>query len=464
MSLTPRLRSEAGFGLVEVLVTALVVLILASGVLTGLQAASHASGRVKLRSVAMTLAQQDQERLRAMVIGDLANVRESQTRTITVCSDAANTKCIDYTVASQADWVGDNVGIESCTTTNADFDYLKISSKVSWPNMDTAQPVLTESLLTPRVGDVGKNTGNLAVKVVRADGVTGVSGVGVSLAGPESYTDVTNSQGCVVWGALPAGNGYTVSVDQPGFVGVQGTQSVTRTAGVVADSLATTTILYDGAATANVAFKTTTVAGITYTGQKTDNVTVSQNQMTPVTRVFGTGGTNAAVITAASLFPFKTSSPGGNYGIFAGDCDGEDPDKQDPPDTQLKALPDLPAAQVTPYTLQIPSIDFTVTTQASSTATPVATNAASVKFVPTTSGCTNRIPATWTPLQTATDTAPGHPKDPGIPYGTYTVCVKADYNGQTRYVTAPAAVEALPGVDLGKINVLWNSPTTTTGC
>src|SRR4051794_2603468 len=117
--LTRRLSSEAGFGLVEVLFTALVVLIVSAGVLAGFNATSAATGRAKARSVAQTLAQNDQERLRAMPIATLADVDESNNYSI---CDTGGGSCVSYTVASKAQWVSDSQGLESCTTANAGLD------------------------------------------------------------------------------------------------------------------------------------------------------------------------------------------------------------------------------------------------------------------------------------------------------------------------------------------------------
>jgi hypothetical protein len=75
------------------------------------------------------------------------------------------------------------------------------------------------------------------VKVVRADGVTGVPGVHVNLTGPSNQDDVTNSQGCVVWGALPAGNGYTVAVDERASSTCRASRRTAARPVVVQDSL-----------------------------------------------------------------------------------------------------------------------------------------------------------------------------------------------------------------------------------
>src|SRR4051794_1201239 len=444
------------------MVTALVVMIVASAVLAALDASSRASGRTKARSIAMTLAQSDQERLRAMPITELANVRASDANPTPVC-DAGGGNCVTYTVTSQADWVSDSNGIESCTTPNAGFDYLKITSTVTWPNMASGKPVTTRSMVTPVMGAVNGAVGNLAVKVVRADGVTGVPGVHVDLTGPSTQSDVTNSQGCVVWGALPAGNGYTVAADEPGFVNVQGVQAHSRPAGVVQDSLSTTTLLYDGKASADVSFYSV-IGGVEWPGQKVDQVTLAQSQMQPVTREFGTALAYQGSVTLDSLFPFANGSPGGPYRIYAGGCAGADPTQQTPPDPDLRSLPGLSpgSALAGGYRLQIPAFEFKVAVNG----TPSST--AKTKIVATTPGCDNPTPASVSPagvVATGADT--GRPAAPGFPYGTYDVCAEADVAGVKRHQTVVAAVlKALPSAQLtagsgaaaGTINVTASSP------
>ena len=59
------LRSESGFALIEVIVAAAVLAIVALAVLSGIDAASSTSAREKARAVAASLAEQDQERMRS---------------------------------------------------------------------------------------------------------------------------------------------------------------------------------------------------------------------------------------------------------------------------------------------------------------------------------------------------------------------------------------------------------------
>ena len=95
----PRPADEAGFGLIEAIVAAAVLAVLALGVLAGIDGAASSAGREKARAVAASLAEQDQERMRAMRAVDLPEYR----RTLADRTSAGST----YTVVSEADWVSD---------------------------------------------------------------------------------------------------------------------------------------------------------------------------------------------------------------------------------------------------------------------------------------------------------------------------------------------------------------------
>lgn len=458
MQLSHRLRGDTGFGLVEVLVTALVVLILAAGTFATFDASSHATGLAKARSTALTLAQKDQARLRAMPIPDLSNLH-NQVSTQQACDDTGG-NCVTYTITSNADWVKDGQGVQSCTQADAGFDYLKITSTVTWPNGAGRRPATEESIVTPPVGTFGPGEGALAVKVVRADGVTGIPGVNVALSGTKSYNGVTNSQGCVVWGLLPSTGTYTVTASAPGFIDVNGNPTITQAAGVTAQALTTVTLLYDQGASANVSFFAKVNSGaLQVDNQKVDRVTVAQSSMTAV-RSFGTQGSPVASLALTGLFPFGTGSPGGPYRMYPGDCPGQDPLAQVPPETSLQYLPSLTGGGTAPASLQLPGLDFKVqVANAGSNSSfkggssgadmrdAVAGDNVQVKVTPTTAGC-----AATTPTVMGIDTSGANaarPHNPGFPYGTYTVCVQGVVNGITYSDTSTGvALKKLPGTQV----------------
>src|SRR5664279_4295588 len=80
-----RTGSQAGFSLIEVLVSALIVILMSVGTATALIVTSHTSGDQRLRSQANSLASQDQERLRGLSDEELSELNAAnQTRTATL--------------------------------------------------------------------------------------------------------------------------------------------------------------------------------------------------------------------------------------------------------------------------------------------------------------------------------------------------------------------------------------------
>ncbi len=164
-------NSESGFALIEVIVSAAVLAIMAMAVLSGIDAASNSSAREKARAVAASLAEQDQERMRAMSVETLAGLNE--TRPLPV--DGVN-----YTVKSEAKWVTDDQGgTPSCGNSSKNNEYLHISTTVTSKIVGkNVKSIKIDSLVAPSV--VWSSThGILGVKVVDRNGV-GVTGVTVS--------------------------------------------------------------------------------------------------------------------------------------------------------------------------------------------------------------------------------------------------------------------------------------------
>ena len=133
-------KDQSGFTLIEVMVSAVVVVLVSLGVLKSLDAANARSGDQKFKSVASNLAQQDQERLRAYRSQDLSNVEETRCVWQTPagptvhdpeCNDTDKPNALKYRIISRTDWVSDQSGTRSCGT-GARADYLRISSTVVW--------------------------------------------------------------------------------------------------------------------------------------------------------------------------------------------------------------------------------------------------------------------------------------------------------------------------------------------
>src|SRR3954453_14555579 len=185
-----RHRSEAGFALLEVIVSAAVLAIVAVAVLAGIDGAQSSTGREKSRSVAANLAEQDQERMRSLQVDSLADY--SDTRTVNVDGS-------DFTIASAGTWVRDDTGgTVSCQNNSKQADYLQITSTVTNPSIGTrTNPVTISSLVAPSVAS-SSTPGSPAVQVNDRDGI-GVPGLMVAIDGPSSDSTATNDSGCAVF-------------------------------------------------------------------------------------------------------------------------------------------------------------------------------------------------------------------------------------------------------------------------
>jgi Tfp pilus assembly protein PilV len=401
----PRLRQEeTGVGLVEVVVSALLVVLTSLAVYAGLDAASRASGVNKHRGLAAQLAQQDQDRMRAMAVSELSNHR---------LTSRPRVNGVEYTVVSRADWTTDRSGTASCTGTDARANYLRISTRVSW-NGQRIKPIDVESLVAPPSGSFGETQGSLAVQVNDRNGV-GLAGVTVSLSGARSYSDTTNEGGCVLRGSLPVGS-FTVGISRVGYVDPMGVAAPTKAVSVVGQATTTLTFDYDAAATIVASFDTT-ADGTTWT--PTTGGSFSSVSPASLRTAYGTGARTTS-ITSTPLFPAATG-----YGVYAGNCAGAQPSGG-----QTVSL--APGA-VTQVTLHEPSINLRVLDGA------VPAAGATVKLTGTGSGC-GAMPS-------STTGADGYIVDRAQPYGTYTACTefRDARDGLTHYVRTTVDNSAAAG-------------------
>ena len=402
-SLRARLRAEeSGFTIIEVMVSALLVVVLSVGVLKALDAAEASSGGNKARGVAANLAQQDQERLRAFRAKELSNARETRVRMVGT---------VPYTIVSKSDWVSDASGSRSCSGASARADYMRINSTVTWPDMRAARPVETTSVVAAPNGSFG-DEGSLGVQVLNRSG-GGQSGVAVTVSGPKNLSDSTDSNGCVFFGYLPEGN-YTVTFSKPGHVDANGVTNVSRVVGVQNETTQIQTIDYDLAASRTVNVQTQRGSGQPLLTATTGHISFNHaNVASP--RTFG-NGTPASSFAATGLFPFT-----GAYSVYSGNCSGNNPEALSPIGTVIPtvALRTLAAGSTGTITIREPAIRITTN---GSTAWPTGSV---VKVTPV--SCSDVI-------NLVTDsTGWAHTGGSyGIPYGMYNIC--ASSGGRRRIV------------------------------
>lgn len=391
-----RLQADQGFTIVEVLVSALLLVVIALGVFASLDTASGISGSNKARAIASGLAQEDLERLRSFKAAALTGL--DQTRPQRVAG-------VLYTIVSRTDPVSDPSGAATCASNDSNGSYLKASSTVTWPAMRGIDPVRMDTL----IAQPNPAAGALAVTITNAANGP-VPNIPVTITGPETFTESTNSEGCVLYGNLPIGE-YTITVQAPGYVEANGTplESYSRAVEVVGQSTTTQAIRMDRPGTATISFR----AGSPSSSTATDpgRFTLENSGFATGPKLITTSGTSYS----APLFPFTDA-----YKAYAGDCTGADPSKYgtQPPSTFV-----VPSGGSVSRSVYEPKLAILIRNYTSAPPSgPVA--GAKVYLTKTAAGCSGSIYAGVTGTN-------GRPPDEFFPYGTYRVCAQVEYYGTT---------------------------------
>lgn len=408
MNLTRR-SSQSGQTLIEVLVTALVVLLVSAATATALVSSMHASGDQRLRAQADTLASQDQERMRGLSDEQLAALGGSGQ------SHTATANGVTFTITSTTAAV-DSSGMSSCTTGSAsDF---RITSAVSWTENSNPAPhsVSADSLLARPV------TGDLLTTVTDQTGAAlpGVSVAAATTSSPTSTTSgVTDSNGCLLFAGLNAG-GYTVQFSKSGYVDTTGSPTHSSTVSVSSTGTPTKNTVSLGLAGAIAATFTGAAGASTTTGDGDAVSYVSSGNPNPTTIA-----TTSATTSLTNLYPWDVTPTGtpsytNNYTVWAGKCAG-----QEPPTGSQTTTTVAPGASVSVKVLE-PELNI----QTTGSIRPVGIK---LTYASTSPSCAD----SWLPpVAASVSPATGWLSDPGQPYapaGTLTVCAWYTSGAKTYY-------------------------------
>lgn len=394
--LTNQIENEQGSILLEALVSGILLVITAVGVFSAFDAGTRASAEERHRAQAEGLAQADLARLRTMRVSALSNLHQSKVVTL---------EKTPYTIESVAEYETDKTGTASCKAGTASADYIQIRSTISWPSLGSRAPVVEQSLVAPPNGSVSAKSGSLAIQIEDAAN-EGVEGVGLNGTGAGTFTGVTGSNGCEIFGDLPAGN-YTLTLSGGSLVDKNGEAPKPQSTSVVEEATNTLALQYDFGGTVAVSFQTR-VGGV-LVPSSADSV-VAFNSGMQKAKTFGTVGTPKAEVTASPLFPFTSA-----YSIYAGTCKEDNPGEAAP--EAAIGEPIVAAKTSTPVTIELPALHLTAWNGASKEAPGEPVSGAQVKVTDT------RCAAEAPDVRTFTTNAKGELPDPGLPYSTYNVCV-----------------------------------------
>jgi Tfp pilus assembly protein PilV len=407
-ALFPRLSDERGVTLVETLISAVILAIVVGAVLATIDASGRTTTVNKNRTIAATLAEQDQERMRAMTPTALAN------HTLGRDLDVGG---VSYHVDSKVDWVFDATGAtESCENDSGQANYLRITSTVTSSVVGTrVRPVTMRSIVSPRVDSFGNNAGTLTVKVTDQLGAP-VQGMTVSISPAASLPRDTNEFGCAVFSHIPAG-AYTATLDRAGWVNELRQQRFDKSTTVQKNDTTAVSMTYAMAAAVEVAFKTDSNTA-SEAPSAAHALTVSNTKSGEITFP-ATGTTPVGTLKATSLFPY----PDG-YTAYAGRCALNDPTAPEYPAnvnyfTSLgyPGFTNVTPGQVTTVEAHQPSVNLKIVDKDNNPLT-----GARVVFTPSPAECG----PTPTMGRFARLTQSGFLVDRGLPFGTYTACATLD--------------------------------------
>jgi prepilin-type N-terminal cleavage/methylation domain-containing protein len=311
-------RHQDGFALIEVIVSAAVLAIVALAVFAGIDGATASTARERARAVSASLAEQDQERLRSYRFDELTKLVGA-----TGTDRKLNVDGVEYNVNSQITLqVDDGTPTTGCGTSGAkQNEYLRIVSTVTSAMVGVRiAPAKLESLVAPPV------SGSLVVKVLTARNV-GVSNIAVTATNSKTgrtYSGTTNGDGCALFVGVESGT-YTVNINKPGYVDRAAEQDSTVTTTVTPNLVNVVTMSYDIAVNMQVNVKTLkpgtafTTSATTYPSKA---VAVSDNSADQSTLRTYTPATSSSTVTPSKLFPFTTA-----YSYFTGTCSIQSPVK-----------------------------------------------------------------------------------------------------------------------------------------
>jgi Tfp pilus assembly protein PilV len=402
-SVAARGRAQDGSSLVEVVVAAALLLILALGVLGALDHADARGAEQKAKGIAGNLAQAEQERLRALPLQELSNNHTTSTEIVNGAT---------FQVESRAEWVTDATGEANCATGGASADYLRITSTVTSTSLRRRTPVKLDSIVTPSARSFSSTEGSLSVKITDRRGDP-VAGQALSLTGDVNVSGVTNARGCVLWGYLPAANDYVLSYSSPGWIDPSGATTISTPQSVAGEQTRNVVFTYDRGGTLSADFVTTRMSDGVRVPSAPAFATI-ENPGPPATLL--PYALNGSHLDTPLLFPFTSA-----YSVYADNC------TKARPSTPAAAML-LPGQTTTAAAILVPALDLKVVNGAN------AVNGAAVTVV---TACGTKI--------TRTTSATGRLADPGYPSGTgFSVCVS---NGTVKR-TLTLSNATLPGQDI----------------
>jgi Tfp pilus assembly protein PilV len=415
----PHVRSQSGDTLIEVVISAALISLVVIAVLFGLDSTNRATASSRARSQADALAQQDEERLRSEPIKKIGELERKETVTV-----GATT----YTITTTAKYHSNVTGTASCSSSVPTADYLQTVSTVTWPSGPSGGVVETGVISPPA---------DSALIVRVEDAGSPLAGAKVVATGPAPSASEqeleTSPNGCAIL-ALSPGE-YTINVSKAGYVDENGypntekDPNVTKKIYLPAETTSKEGYHLGLAGKLHVTFteagKLATAVGDSFVYFNTG---MAHYETYPYPETLET---YSHELEAGDIYPPPT---GTKYSVYAGNCEADLPSRNGQTTQEVSVAP----GETVPVTVALGPIDIKVL-ESKSLPNPV--NNATVVLEDT--GCKA--------VRKLLTTSEGTLNHPGMPFGTYSLCVTATVGGKPREDTVPIENNNATGTPLQTI-------------
>jgi type II secretory pathway pseudopilin PulG len=407
-----RSEAEGGFIIIEVLVSALILAIVAGAVLTLITATTRSAASERNHSTAYGLAQEDQARMRTMRVSSLNHLNQTREEKIGGTT---------FKVESKGLFVNNKSGTSSCSEANDSADYVEITSTVSGSGL--VQPVSLQSVVSPTSQSLDPSHGTLAVQVNNAAGEP-VSGVSINGTGTSTFNGSSEENGCANFADIPAGN-YRVTTSANGLITPEGATSTTKEIGVPATATQQVVVHFDKPGVIEPEFLYVDPTTGLLKPAPVDSMELYNAETGVTAATWGTpGGSRAAILKDPSIYPFKT-----RYAVYAGSCEANNPN---PAETKPGNAAGVAFVEVKPGgafapKIQVPALNLTVTYNGGLVA--------GARVIVTDTKCQTTVKRTFTTNSEghlASSTA--GVAEAGLPFDIYNVCVSAFVNNRYRLI------------------------------
>lgn len=442
-----RSAASAGFTLIEVMVALMILVVVAVLAATTLLSVLRSTTNDRSRVAAANLASRELEIVRAafesplqgpqsIALGQVVNAAP-------LAGGAVGAPLIvdnrSYTVTRTSQWETQGATAGPCDGgASGQLAYLRVSVKVTWPDIGTTTPVTNATLLTPPLGTYNSGTGHIKAKVVDQNGVA-EAGTTVSVlnsSGASVGSQLTASDGCAFFAFLAPGS-YTVSLSRTGYVDRAWRPAPSQQVTVVANVAAPAP--FDYAAAATVAFAIDQ-SSPTYPPAAATALTVYNENLPSNTHTLSYP--SSAYSQPLSVWPYT-----GGLAAWTGDCTDADP--LTPPGTTRASPVSTTAGTLTNAVV----LGAAVGVQVTRTGAPL--SGASVEAVHATSGCPSSLADPFYPTVTVGEAL----RLPGVTDSTGTVRVLLPFGTWTLKVAGQAAATTWPAVTFAS-NATYPAATT----